>query len=155
MSISCLYLVWLISGLFFFFKQKTAYEMRISDWSSDVCSSDLAARRTRDDRDAVAEALGVRHDMGRKENRRAALALAPDQHFQPLLVDRVEPRKGLVEHDQVGRVDDRSDQLHHLRHAFRHLADLFVDHAFAPQLGHEVRGAATIGRESGRERMWQ
>src|SRR3546814_3624248 len=28
-------------GGFFFFKQKTAYEMRISDWSSDVCSSDL------------------------------------------------------------------------------------------------------------------
>src|SRR3546814_19962024 len=35
--------MWLISVLccFFFFKQKTAYEMRISDWSSDVCSSDL------------------------------------------------------------------------------------------------------------------
>src|SRR3546814_7176500 len=32
----------LSSTLFFFFKQKTAYEMRISDWSSDVCSSDLA-----------------------------------------------------------------------------------------------------------------
>src|SRR3546814_17039017 len=30
---------------FFFFKQKTAYEMRISDWSSDVCSSDLYAKR--------------------------------------------------------------------------------------------------------------
>src|SRR3546814_7989611 len=29
--------------LFFFFKQKTAYELRISDWSSDVCSSDLSA----------------------------------------------------------------------------------------------------------------
>src|SRR3546814_5324743 len=29
-------------SVFFFFKQKTAYEMRISDWSSDVCSSDLA-----------------------------------------------------------------------------------------------------------------
>src|SRR3546814_5582379 len=29
---------------FFFFKQKTAYEMRISDWSSDVCSSDLAEK---------------------------------------------------------------------------------------------------------------
>src|SRR3546814_2146699 len=29
---------------FFFFKQKTAYEMRISDWSSDVCSSDLRLR---------------------------------------------------------------------------------------------------------------
>src|SRR3546814_913400 len=31
--------------VFFFFKQKTAYEMRISDWSSDVCSSDLVSRR--------------------------------------------------------------------------------------------------------------
>src|SRR3546814_2378849 len=31
--------------VFFFFKQKTAYEMRISDWSSDVCSSDLPERR--------------------------------------------------------------------------------------------------------------
>src|SRR3546814_5284563 len=30
--------------MFFCFKQKTAYEMRISDWSSDVCSSDLAKR---------------------------------------------------------------------------------------------------------------
>src|SRR3546814_9232661 len=32
---------------FFFFKQKTAYEMRISDWSSDVCSSDLSRLPTR------------------------------------------------------------------------------------------------------------
>src|SRR3546814_14845859 len=32
----------MFSDFFFFFKQKTAYEMRISDWSSDVCSSDLA-----------------------------------------------------------------------------------------------------------------
>src|SRR3546814_13968517 len=30
-----------MTSVFFFFKQKTAYEMRISDWSSDVCSSDL------------------------------------------------------------------------------------------------------------------
>src|SRR3546814_3815491 len=36
---------------FFFFKQKTAYEMRISDWSSDVCSSDLDRMR------------GIRHDL--------------------------------------------------------------------------------------------
>src|SRR3546814_2230189 len=33
--------IWLACHVFFFFKQKTAYEMRISDWSSDVCSSDL------------------------------------------------------------------------------------------------------------------
>src|SRR3546814_1586110 len=31
--------------VFFFFKQKTAYELRISDWSSDVCSSDLGGHR--------------------------------------------------------------------------------------------------------------
>src|SRR3546814_2410022 len=39
-SVSCLYYIFL--G-FFFFKQKTAYEMRISDWSSDVCSSDVGS----------------------------------------------------------------------------------------------------------------
>src|SRR3546814_2576312 len=33
---------------FFFFKQKTAYEMRISDWSSDVCSSDLPVQELPD-----------------------------------------------------------------------------------------------------------
>src|SRR3546814_10110498 len=35
------YIMLLYFNDFFFFKQKTAYEMRISDWSSDVCSSDL------------------------------------------------------------------------------------------------------------------
>src|SRR3546814_4202068 len=43
---------------FFFFKQKTAYEMRISDWSSDVCSSDLL-RGAASDRSDVARAEGV------------------------------------------------------------------------------------------------
>src|SRR3546814_5877355 len=51
---------------FFFFKQKTAYEMRISDWSSDVCSSDQIGedadanlhRRTRSD--VVIDALALR-----------------------------------------------------------------------------------------------
>src|SRR3546814_3312924 len=43
--------MWCLCGLvmFFFFKQKTAYELRISDWSSDVCSSDLIRRRRRRD----------------------------------------------------------------------------------------------------------
>src|SRR3546814_5249424 len=49
------------SGSFFFFKQKTAYEMRISDWSSDVCSSDLSADRI---------AAGVRRRVGVDEIRR-------------------------------------------------------------------------------------
>src|SRR3546814_11774062 len=47
---------------FFFFKQKTAYEMRISDWSSDVCSSDLhgvAGRRRRTDTRAVSAGITI------------------------------------------------------------------------------------------------
>src|SRR3546814_10844650 len=36
-----IYYIFILFDVFFFFKQKTAYEMRISDWSSDVCSSDL------------------------------------------------------------------------------------------------------------------
>src|SRR3546814_7375962 len=43
-------LMLIIEYLFFFFKQKTAYEMRISDWSSDVCSSDLTDRTDGADR---------------------------------------------------------------------------------------------------------
>src|SRR3546814_3947147 len=43
--------------VFFFFKQKTAYEMRISDWSSDVCSSDLVT---------YADALAYAHWLGRE-----------------------------------------------------------------------------------------
>src|SRR3546814_4688673 len=41
---------------FFFFKQKTAYEMRISDWSSDVCSSDLSPTSTPGDPGGVGAA---------------------------------------------------------------------------------------------------
>src|SRR3546814_9668925 len=37
--------MWYVLVVFFFFRQKTAYEMRISDWSSDVCSSDLRRLR--------------------------------------------------------------------------------------------------------------
>src|SRR3546814_15313666 len=43
LRVSALDISVLLLLVFFFFKQKTAYEMRISDWSSDVCSSDLDA----------------------------------------------------------------------------------------------------------------
>src|SRR3546814_14804650 len=62
-------------GSDFFFKQKTAYERRISDWSSDVCSSDLPGDPRRD-RGAAARGAGlragiaahgiVRHHAGRR-----------------------------------------------------------------------------------------
>src|SRR3546814_13008290 len=55
--------------IFFFFKQKTAYEMRISDWSSDVCSSDLARRGAR----AVIVAHHVEHDLGSNDQQFASV----------------------------------------------------------------------------------
>src|SRR3546814_14639535 len=60
-----------MSCVFFFFKQKTAYEMRISDWSSDVCSSDLRRvllrwrqRRLRARADAVILEAAGSHRQG-------------------------------------------------------------------------------------------
>src|SRR3546814_5323471 len=60
--------------IFFFFNQKTAYDVRISDWSSDVCSSDLEDEPV-GGRDAVAveQRLG---EVGRGAAQRDALALA-------------------------------------------------------------------------------
>src|SRR3546814_956920 len=66
----------LLDVIFFFFKQKTAYEMRISDWSSDVCSSDLAGRSLpassggwlRGHQDLLS-AYGVRHFRPRRSHR--------------------------------------------------------------------------------------
>src|SRR3546814_9681122 len=64
----------------FFFKQKTAYEMRISDWSSDVCSSDLAGAVEGEIRAAVGQfedfgdALLARQALGVEEIGHAELA---------------------------------------------------------------------------------
>src|SRR3546814_7191368 len=67
---------------FFFFKQKTAYELRISDWSSDVCSSDLVAGTGRTGRHAG------RH---------------PVDLLQILVVDAVDAQRALLHH-AVGMV---------------------------------------------------
>src|SRR3546814_5707018 len=68
-----------ICSVFFFFKQKTAYEMRISDWSSDVCSSDLAYRAVGRDRVVplnVARAEVAHGSARRHRNTAAGLARA-------------------------------------------------------------------------------
>src|SRR3546814_895008 len=57
---------------FFFFKQKTAYEMRISDWSSDVCSSDLAS-------------VGSGSRSGRVRDRSARVGIRPPDRDHPRL----------------------------------------------------------------------
>src|SRR3546814_1220402 len=72
------------SLIFFFFKQKTADEMRISDWSSDVCSSDLVRHelharvvvelRQRRGRLSLARRRSAERTAGRPDLRRAAAA---------------------------------------------------------------------------------
>src|SRR3546814_6091462 len=57
----------IVACFFFFFKQKTAYEMRISDWSSDVCSSDLP------------HTLGGGYHVERRRAQRAADRQAPEE----------------------------------------------------------------------------
>src|SRR3546814_8868459 len=54
--------------LVFFFKQKTAYEMRISDWSSDVCSSDLLAPLAHKPLGRICRSVPcTRHERGRAQ----------------------------------------------------------------------------------------
>src|SRR3546814_3247711 len=74
-----------IDCCFFFFKQKTAYEMRISDWSSDVCSSDL--------RDHLEpHGWGLPADEEGVADRRCALELGEDSR-RDAEVDRSEERR--------------------------------------------------------------
>src|SRR3546814_13840501 len=61
---------------FFFFKQKTAYEMRISDWSSDVCSSDLNTVDPADAADRAQELCG-RIDLQRPNCERQRVCARP------------------------------------------------------------------------------
>src|SRR3546814_9133500 len=66
---SCCVLDYDVASFFFFFKQKTAYDMRISDWSSDVCSSDLtspARRPIQTTRDIASFWGGSWHDVARE-----------------------------------------------------------------------------------------
>src|SRR3546814_10796644 len=65
--------------VFFFFKQKTAYEMRISDWSSDVCSSDLTAMVS-----SLAKTISNLPDpcFHIRSHARVCLAMTHDNHVQ-------------------------------------------------------------------------
>src|SRR3546814_19943858 len=95
--------------VFFFFKQMTAYEMRISDWSSDVCSSDL-------------------HEQGRRLCRAQAFAPAVRTWRGPNAV-----RRGLAavwrhgdhrlrDGRRAGRAGNRADRRLHPSGLFRHAA---------------------------------
>src|SRR3546814_3848130 len=95
--------------MFFFFKQKTTYEMRISDWSSDVCSSDLI-HNERGYR-KVRRALARQYDIGWQE---------PD--IQVVDVDMAGDRHLILEHNVMNGVllaESDADQV------LQHLADIW------------------------------
>src|SRR3546814_17773673 len=102
-----------MSVVFFFFKQKTAYEMRISDWSSDVCSSDL---------DSVLRAVFLGGDV---------------QRFQQVALDPAADTGDTVGHHHVERVDLGGDdvELDRIRRLHHH-------HAVVQRLGIEIGRAS-------------
>src|SRR3546814_16676208 len=97
--------------MIFLFKQKTAYEMRISDWSSDVCSSDLYVEDRHEDGDS-------RHRIARHRRHAAAVIDSqfarwrhfPDQRDKPVgrrddpaLVLRRDPHRVAEEREHAAR----------------------------------------------------
>src|SRR3546814_5178611 len=80
--------------VFFFFKQKTAYEMRISDWSSDVCSSDLMSAAFVAHGFAPPAAAAIRATIGLKLDV-AIASLLP------------EPERSRALHVEIGRASCR------------------------------------------------
>src|SRR3546814_1436780 len=124
MTMECVY------KLFFFFKQKTSYEMRISYWSSDVCSSDLEHVLVATDR-----ALTVDHQVARQDVR----AFDRDRHRRRLVAGRHEIARPLLDALAAEHVHAVVNDLSH-------------------QLGHVVLGDRrrhAIGRASCRERVCQ
>src|SRR3546814_17299982 len=127
---------------FFFFKQKTAYEMRISDWSSDVCSSDLL--------DFAGTPSGTREQDD--------LRLLQLGHLAPRVERRViEVADGRA--DSPFAANQRADIRLHIdplmprRHGAG-LPRLQLDDVANPRLCHQPRGVgAAIGRASWRGRV--
>src|SRR3546814_1565567 len=83
-------LIFMFCIVVFFFKQKTAYEMRISDWSSDVCSSDLEGAEVHSLSSLPGEA-----------------ALKGGFFMQPTLLDRVMESHRVFGEEKIGRASCR------------------------------------------------
>src|SRR3546814_2297851 len=101
--------------VFFFFKQKTAYEMRISDWSSDVCSSDLRrpADRSTEGAAPVARAPGYRDRRPRCRSRAAGSAGREEDRVPQALVDHGGPHRPAFLHraDEASRTRRATERL--------------------------------------------
>src|SRR3546814_18243860 len=118
----------------FFFKQKTSYELRISDWSSDVCSSDLELHAGGFD---VAEATIDRHCAGcpheHREGRVSELRIGEITVVDPIIVaDGALPQS-------IAAIDDA----------------IILGSSAVPVTELQAGGVYQIGRASGRERVCQ
>src|SRR3546814_3898946 len=121
--------------LFFFFKQKTAYELRISDWSSDVCSSDLTAQLQRGKPQPFLEYLG-----GIRRHR-------PCSHPADILM----MRHGAAERNEFALAEYR----HHDTDIGKMCpAKIGIVHYIDVDIAHSIQWKQ-IGRASGRERVCQ
>src|SRR3546814_7104404 len=97
-----------MSSTFVFFKQKTAYEMRISDWSSDVCSSDLIAlgRALQDLGDASLLLIGSGfsfHNMQAFFTPETGETKTMNQSFERWLLDTCSDRQLSEDERKIGR----------------------------------------------------
>src|SRR3546814_3423128 len=90
--------------MFFIFKQKTAYEMRISDWSSDVCSSDLVVRQRLRLGAISPRLMQVYRDGGLKLDQLMAFAITEDHARQEQVYDNLSWNK---EPAKIGRASCR------------------------------------------------
>src|SRR3546814_8399156 len=86
------------SFLIFFFKQKTAYEMRISDWSSDVCSSDLLE---------IVPAADLRDEVARARFVDAVQAVAPQVSGVPVTIVEAGRAVVIAFAQEIGRASCR------------------------------------------------
>src|SRR3546814_12582852 len=110
---------------FFFFKQKTAYEMRISDWSSDVCSSDLSEYR---------RAVALENPRG-FDHRRAPCALerVVEGAVGELIGEAHAHAVMLCPHDD--RIDKLPAIMDFAARARRHTRAVDAGAAFGPEIG--------------------
>src|SRR3546814_10936311 len=100
--------------VFFFFKQKTAYEMRISDWSSDVCSSDLLDEQ-------AAQILAMTDDIAEGARKIGGTTIRSIGHFARLKhiedndADFVTPEDMMAEpKDDNLTITQRTRKTHHI-----------------------------------------
>src|SRR3546814_3642014 len=96
----------------FFFKQKTAYEMRISDWSSDVCSSDLEIRQEILMAEKANIRTGYRTDEKQAMRHTVARELRPEHLLenvegQIVIIDDCTDGTIAAPHDEIGRATCR------------------------------------------------